>query len=118
MMRLNLSSNVIAVFFVGFAAMSDSIASEAYSASPSHLDKIHSMQLQSISQGVNLGKLTPREVEKISVQRQEIKRLEESMNQDGVLSSNELSVLFTKLEEARENINRLSKNSISIAAKI
>ena len=62
-------------------------------------------------------KLTPREVKKLTREQQDIKKLEQSMKVDGVISSEELSVLFAKLEISRKNINRLSRNSLSTSAK-
>ncbi|PWQ93860.1 hypothetical protein DKT75_19865 [Leucothrix arctica] len=78
---------------------------------------IQGKQAKSIVQGSNLGKLTPREVKKLTREQQDIKKLEQSMKVDGVISSEELSVLFAKLEISRKNINRLSRNSISTSAK-
>ena len=108
---------ILSVVLIGFMGVQTSYASVEGVVTTGRVISIQGKQAKSILQGSNLGKLTPREVKKLTREQQDIKKLEQSMKVDGVITSEELSVLFTKLEASRKNINSLSRNSISTSAK-
>jgi len=93
-------------------------AMHSNTAKTKHVNDIRNQQARSIQQGINLGKLTPRETRKLKKEQREIKKLETLMKEDGVITSSELSILFEKLEKSRKHISRLTRNSISTSAKV
>ena len=77
------------------------------------VNNVQEMHAQSIKQGVKVGKLTPKEAKKLRSEQYEISALERKMRSNGSLSAEELAILFKRLEDARNNINKLLRNSIS-----
>ncbi|PID46779.1 MAG: hypothetical protein CSB47_02340 [Proteobacteria bacterium] len=77
------------------------------------INAVQSQQAKSISQGVKLGKLTPKELKKLTQEQDEISMLEETMRANGSLNTQELRELFKRLERSRKHINQLLRNSIS-----
>lgn len=77
------------------------------------VNNVQGMQEKSIEQGVKVGKLTPKEAKKLRDEQYEINELERQMRANGSLNTDELRILFKRLEEARNNINKLLRNSIS-----
>lgn len=77
------------------------------------LNNVQEKQAQSIKQGIKVGKLTPKEAKKLMSEQDEIDALELMMLANGSLDTEELAMLFKRLEEARKNINKLLRNSIS-----
>ena len=77
------------------------------------LNNVQEMQAQSIKQGIKVGKLTPKEAQKLRGEQFAIDLLEQKMRENGSLDGEELAVLFKRLEKARNNINKLLRNNIS-----
>lgn len=73
-------------------------------------------QARSIQEGIDLGKITPKEAKELRVEQLSIDALEVAMFKDGSITLNEISVLFAKLERARKHINRLARNSVSTSS--
>lgn len=77
------------------------------------INNVQEMQAESIKQGVKVGKLTPKEAKKLRSEQHDINTLERKMRANGSLSGEELAMLFKRLEEARNNINKLLRNNMS-----
>lgn len=108
---------MLSAVLLGMVSFNTSFAATDSATSFKNVVTIQVKQAKSIEQGRNLGKLTPREVKKLTTEQQEIKKLETVMKQDGVLTQAEIKTLFKKLEISRKNISRLARNSISTSAK-
>ena len=117
MMMNRLKVNVVGVMVLGFMSFAPVYASSDNNEQAVRLHNIQGMQAKSINQGINLGKLTPREASRLASEQSEISALEKEMKKDGKLTHSEFLTLFSKLESSRENIIRLTRNSISIAAR-
>ncbi|WP_146203452.1 hypothetical protein [Leucothrix pacifica] len=74
---------------------------------------VQKKQAQSIEQGVKVGKLTPKEAKKLNNEQAEIDELKEELAANGSLDTEELALLFKRLETARNNINKLLRNNVS-----
>ena len=109
------NKQLVHLFLVGYliAIISGAAFAGSNVVTARQLDNVQEKQAQSIKQGIKVGKLTPREAKKLMSEQDEIDALEQMMLANGELDTEELAMLFKRLEEARKNINKLLRNSIS-----
>ncbi len=81
-----------------------------YYNTPDRVDKRQYQQQQRIAQGIESGRLTPREWAKLDRQQDKIARLENRFKSDGWLSRKEKRILNKKLNAASQRIYRLKHN--------
>lgn len=81
-----------------------------YYSTQDRVDKRQCQQQQRIAQGIESGRLTPREWAKLDRQQDNIARLESRFKSDGWLSRKEKRILNKKLNAANQRIYRLKHN--------
>ena len=111
-----LSLSLCCVFLIGYFPTAD--ASKNHVVSARHVNTIQTKQAKSIEAGVSLGKLTPKEAKRLRKEQYEITRIEREMREDGILTGEELKVLFERLQSSQKHINKLLRNEISTYRRI
>lgn len=115
MILLKNKKQLICIFITGYltTVLSVSAFAETNVVSSRLINTVQQKQAESIKQGIKVGKLTPREARRLRREQEDIKDLERKMRGNGSLDTEEIAMLFKLLEQARNNINKLLRNSIS-----